>query len=292
MNYKSFWPLFRRTVVAWDAHDAPRWGAALAFYTIVSMAPLVILAMAIVALVFDRAAAQTQLLAEVRNMMGDQGAETVNGMLASAQKPVSGAVASILGVITLVFGASGAFAELQSALNKIWEVGPQRTGSIWRTIQQRFFSFGMVFAVGFLLLASLLLSAALGALGKFFGSLLPVPDSVLGAINFLVALAGITLSFALIFRYVPRAKIRGRVLWTGAAFTALLFTIGKILLGLYVSKAAVGSAYGAAGSLVVVIVWVYYSAMIFLFGAEFTHELSLGREARTTSRPHALENAA
>jgi membrane protein len=270
MNYKAIWSLLSRTFSAWNEHEAPRLGAALAFYTLLSLAPLVILAIAIAALIFGHATAQGQLLGQVESMIGRQGSEAVKGMIEHAQEPASGAFASIIGVITLLFGASGVFGELRSALNRMWDVKPKSEGGLWGTIKQRFFSFGMVFAVGFLLLVSLVISAALAALGKFFGGLLPVPDFVLSAINFVVSLAGVAVLFALIFRYVPEIKVPWRRIWIGATVTALLFTIGKFLIGLYLGKAAVGSAYGAAGSLVVIIVWVYYSAMIFLFGAEFT----------------------
>ena len=269
MNYKTIWPILRQTFFAWDEHEAPRLGAALAFYTILSLAPLVILVIAIVAFVFGHSTAQNQLLGQVDSMIGRQGSDAVKAMIEQAQKPVSGTFASIIGVITLLFGASGVFGEL----NKMWDVKPTSAGGLWETIRQRFFSFGMVLAVGFLLLVSLVTSAALAALGKFFGGLLPMPEFVLNAINFVLSLAGTSVVFALIFRYVPEAKIAWKGIWIGAAVTALLFTIGKFLIGLYLGKAAVGSAYGAAGSLIVVIVWVYYSAMIFLFGAEFTRVL-------------------
>jgi membrane protein len=274
MNYKAIWSIFSQTLSAWNEHEAPRFGAALAFYTILSLAPLVILVVAIVALIFGHSTAQNHLLGQVESMIGHQGSEAVKGMIEHAQKPASGTFASIIGVITLLFGASGVFGELRSALNKIWDVRPE--GGVWGTIKHRFFSFGMVLAVGFLLLVSLVISAALAALGKFFGGLLPMPEFVLSAINFVVSLAGIGVLFALIFRYVPGTKIAWKDAWIGATFTALLFTIGKFLIGLYLGKAAVGSAYSAAGSLVVGTVWVYYSAMIFLFGAEFTHVLNSG----------------
>jgi membrane protein len=266
--------MLSQTFCAWNEHEAPRLGAALAFYTILSLAPLVILVTAIVALIFGHSIAQNQLLSQVESMIGHQGSEAVKGMVEQAQKPASGTFASSIGVITLLFGASGVFGELRSALNKIWDVKPESEGGVWRIVKQRLFSFGMVLAVGFLLLVSLVISAALAALGKFYGEFLPMPEFVLSAINLMVSLAAIAVLFALIFRYVPATKIAWRDVSIGATLTALLFTIGKFLIGLYLGEAAVGSAYGAAGSLVVVIVWVYYSAMIFLFGAEFTHVLN------------------
>jgi membrane protein len=276
MNYKKIWAMLSKTFSAWNEHEAPRLGAALAFYTILSLAPLAILVIAIVALVFGHSTAQNQLLGQVESMIGQQGSEAVKGMIEHAQKPASGTFASILGVITLLFGASGVFGELQSALNKTCDLKPKSEGGVWGTIKQRFFSFGMVLAVGFLLLVSLVISTALAAFGKFCGGFLPMPEFVLSTINVVVSLAGVAGLFALIFRYVPATRIAWKELWIGAAVTAFLFTIGKFLIGLYVGKAAVGSAYGAAGSLVVVIVWVYYSALIFLFGAQFTHVLHSG----------------
>ena len=274
MNYTTIWSMLTQTFAQWNEHEAPRWGAALAFYTILSMAPLVILAIAIISLIFGNSAAQTQLLDQVRSLIGEQGAQAVKAMIESGQKPASGVVASVVGGITLLFGASGVFGELRSALNRMWDVvEPEGDGGFWGAIKQRFFSFALVLAVGFLLLVSLLLSAALAALNKFFSALLPLPGFFLDAINFAVSLTGVAVLFALMFRYLPSTKIAWRSISIGATVTALLFTIGKFLIGLYLGKAAVGSAYGAAGSLVVVIVWVYYSAMIFFFGAEFTHVL-------------------
>jgi membrane protein len=273
--------MLRQTFSAWNEHDAPGLGAALAFYTILSLSPLVILVIAIAALVFEHSMAQTQLLGQVKSMVGHEGSEAVKEMIEQAQMPSSGALASVIGGITLLFGASGVFGELRSALNKMWGGKPKREGGVWRTIKQRFFSFGMVLAVGFLLLVSLVISAALAVLGKFFGGLLPIPEFVLNAINFMVSLAGTAVLFALILRYVPEIKIAWKNVGIGATVTALLFAIGKLFIGLYLGTAAVGSAYCAAGSLVVVIVWVYYSAMIFLFGAEFTHVLDSGGPRRS-----------
>jgi membrane protein len=279
MNYKTIWSMLIQTFSAWNEHEAPRLGAALAFYTILSLAPLVILVVGIAALIFGHFTAQNQLLGQVDSMVGHQGAEAVKGMIEHAQKPASGIFASIIGVITLLFGASGVFGELRSALNEMWGVEPASEGGLWETVKQRFLSFGMVLAVGFLLLVSLVISAVLAALGTFLGGFLAIPVFALSSINFVVSLAAIAVLFALIFRYVPETKIAWKGIWIGATVTALLFTLGEFLIGLYFGKAAVGSAYGAAGSLVVVVVWVYYSAMIFLFGAEFTHvlEVATGR---------------
>lgn len=282
MNYKTIRSILSQTFSAWNEHEAPRLGAALAFYTILSLAPLVILVIAIVALIFGDSTAQNQLLGQAESMIGHEGSAVVKGMIEHAQKPATGTFASIIGVITLLFGASGVFGELRSALNEMWDVQSQSEGGVWGTIKRRFFSFGMVLAVGFLLLVSLVISTALAMLGKFFGGFLPMPEFALSAINFVVSLAGIAVLFALIFRYVPGTKIAWKNVCIGATITALLFTIGKFLIGLYLGKASVGSAYGAAGSLVVVIVWVYYSAMIFLFGAEFTHVLDSGGHRQNT----------
>lgn len=273
MNYKTIWPMFERTFTAWNEHEAQRLGAALAFYAILSIAPLVILVIAMVGLIFGHSTAQAHLLGQVDSMIGQQGSAAVKGMIEQGQKPAASAIASIIGIITLLFGASGVFAELRNDLNKMWDVTPQNEGGLWATIKQRLFSFGMVLSVGFLLLISLLINTILEALGKFFGGLLPMPQFVLEAVNFAISLAATAAMFALIYRYVPATRIAWRNIWIGAGMTALLFTLGKFLIGLYLGKAAVGSAYGAAGSLVVVVVWVYYSSMIFLFGAEFTHVL-------------------
>ena len=273
MNYQSIETLLVRALSEWKKHEAPRLGAALAFYSILSLAPLVILTVAIVVLVFGHSAAQDDLIEQAQNMLGQEGAGAVKAVLQHAQKPASGIVASVIGAITLLFGASGVAGELQSALNRIWDAKSENPGGIWGAVKQRLFSISMVLGVGFLLLVSLVISAALAALGKFYGTLLPMPQFVLDAINFVVSMAGIAVLFALIFRYVPPVSVAWKTAWVGGSVTAVLFTIGKFLIGLYLGKSAVGSPYGAAGSIIAIIVWVYYSAMIFLLGAEFTHVL-------------------
>jgi membrane protein len=248
-------------------------GAALAFYTLLSLAPLVILVVALVSVVLGHSAAEGQIIAQVQGMAGDAAAEAVRGMLQTSDKPAANSVATLVGIVTLLFGASGVFGELRSALNVMWDVTPKNSSGLWSLIRERIFSFGMVLAVGFLLLVSLLASATLAALEKFSASMLPAPPYAMSAINLLISLIAISLMFALIYRFVPETPVRWRDVWVGAIATAFFFTLGKDLLGIYLGRASVGSAYGAAGSLVVLIVWVYYSALIFLFGAELTQLL-------------------
>lgn len=268
-------PLLRRSFTDWIDDDAPRLGAALAFYAILSISPLVILGVAIVSLVFDRSSAQAHLLSQVQAFVGPDGRHALESMLASGHKTSSGIFATIVGFLTLIFGASGVFGELRSALNTIWKVKPESRSGLWGMVRERFFSFGMVMSVGFVLLVSLLASTALAAMTKFFGSLLPITSVVLGVSNFLVSFAGIAVLFGFILKYVPETKVEWSEVRLGATGTAFLFTVGKSLLGLYLGKASPGSAYGAAGSLVVMVIWVYYSAQIFFFGAEFTHVYGL-----------------
>jgi membrane protein len=271
MRAKDLLSILKTTFASWNKHEAPRLGAALAFYTILSLSPLVIIVVAVGGLMFSRSTAQTHILNQVQGMIGPDGGKAVQAMLANAQKPSAGVLGTIVGLLSLLFGASGVFTELRSALNLIWGVKQEETSGIWQLLRERFFSFGMVLSIGFLLLVSLVLSTVLAAIGKFFGGLLPVPSLVLEVINFLVSYIGVAALFGLIFRFVPEAKVRLNKVWLGACVTAILFTIGKTLIGLYLGKTSVGSTYGAAGSVIVVIVWVYYSAQIFFFGAEFTH---------------------
>jgi membrane protein len=271
MSTKDLLSILKTTFAAWNKHEAPRLGAALAFYTILSLSPLVILVVALAGLIFSRSTAQAHILSQVQGMIGSEGGKAVESMLASTQKPAAGILGTTIGLLSLLFGASGVFAELRSALNLIWEVKTEETSGVLGLLRERFFSFGMVLSIGFLLLVSLVVSTVLAAVGKFFGAFLPIPSPVLAVFNFLVSYIGVAVLFGLIFRFVPEAKVRWQNVWLGALATAMFFTIGKTLIGLYLGKASIGSTYGAAGSVIVVIVWVYYSAQIFFFGAEFTH---------------------
>jgi membrane protein len=269
-----FWSAVRRSAICWNEHNAMRLAAALAFYSVLSLAPLVLLTISLTGLVIGVSTAQHQLLTQVQSLLGAQGEMAVRAMLANVTDLHASSIASVIGLATLLFSASQVFAELHSALNLIWQVPRAVTSGLIPLIRERFLSFGLVLSIGLLLLVSLVLSAALAALGDWTGTWLPLPVALLRAPSFLVSLAGITALFALIFKYVPQAHTPWRPVWIGAFLTACLFDIGKALIGLYLGKASVSSTYGAAGSLVAMVIWVYYSSLIFFFGAEFTHVLA------------------
>ncbi len=261
--------LVKDTVSDWSDDNASRLAASLACYTLLSIAPLVVLCVAIAGMVFGREAAQGQIAGELGSVVGAQGAQAIQAIVANAKNPGSGVLATIGGVAVLLFGASGVFGELQAALNTVWEVQPKPGRGIWGVIKDRFFSFTMVLGVGFLLLVSLVLSAALAAVGKYLTLAAPLAP-LWYLVNFLVSLAVTALIFALIYKVIPDVKIAWRDVWMGAIVTTVLFSLGRFLLGLYIGRSSVSSSYGAAGSLVALILWVYYSGQIFLFGAEFT----------------------
>jgi len=278
-QHVSYWKVLKETFAAWQDHNAFRLSASMSFYTILSMAPLVILVIMIVALVFGHSAAQQKIIDQVRYTIGNAGANSVQEMLKTPPKKSTGVIASVVGILTLLFGASSVFGELRDSLNTMWDVKPlPNSNGIMGFVRQRAAMFGMVLAVGFLLLVSLVISVAMATIGKYFTGFLPAPEFVLHLLTSLVSIAGIAVLFALIFKYVPDKKIDWRDVWIGAIATAVLFTLGKVVIGIYLGKAAVGSTYGAAGSLVAVTVWVYYSSLIFFFGAEFTHELACAKE--------------
>jgi membrane protein len=273
---KKLWQILMETVTAWLDHEGPRLAASLSLYSLLSLAPLVILSIALASLAFGRSAAQHAVVSEIRRMMGEDGAQAIRSVIAYGKAPRADSLTSILGILTLLIGASSVFGELQSAMNKIWDE-PGGTGNgIVGLIKSRLFSFAMVLGLGFLLLVSLLFSTALAAVGGYFSTHLSVPHWLLSAANELLSFVAISFLIGLILRYVPDTALRWGDVWEGAIATALLFTVGKALLGWYLGKAAVGSAYGAARSVIVVIVWIYYSAMIFYFGAEFTRIRSRG----------------
>lgn len=268
--WKTAWDLLRETYVEWVDDKGDRLGAALAFYSVLSLAPLLVIVIAIAAAVFGREAARGEIVSQIDGLVGRDGAQAVQEMIIHSQQPATGIVAVLLGVGTLFLGAAGVFGELQDALNTIWEVPTKPSNGIWLFIKKRFFSFAMVFGTGFLLLASLAISTTLQALSEFMNARLSLPAAIWLGVDFLISFGVITLLFGLIFKVVPDVKIAWKDVWIGAVLTALLFIVGKFLLGLYLGRSGLGSAYGAAGSLIVLVVWIYYSAQILFFGAEFT----------------------
>ena len=261
--------VLKATASAWGEDNVPRLGAALAYYTLFSLAPLLIIVIAVSSLVFGEDAAHGRIASEINGLVGEKGAEAIQAMLqnAGAQKS-SGIVATVVGLATLLFGASGVFGELQDALNTIWGVKARSGRGIVDIVRSRFFSFAMVLGIVFLLLVSLVVSAALAALGKFGSG--RVPTTLLHGVDLVVSIGVVAVLFAMIFKIMPDVRIAWRDVWVGAFATSILFTVGKILIGLYLGRSGIGSAFGAAGSLVVVLVWIYYSAQILFIGAELT----------------------
>jgi membrane protein len=272
MQVKLAWQLVKNTLGSWSDDNATRLAAALAFYTVLSIAPLLVLAVAVAGWVFGEDAARGQIATQLSSIVGSQAGEGIQSLLQQAHQPEHSMLGSIIGGVVLLVGASGVFGELQSALNAIWRVKPKPGRGVVGAMRDRFFSFSMVMVVAFLLLVSLVLTALLSAVGAFFEDVLPGGENMWQLINGGMSLLVITCLFALIFKVLPDVKISWRLVWPGAAFTALLFTAGKYALGLYLGRASVSSPYGAAGSLVVLVIWVYYAAQIMFLGAEFTRQ--------------------
>jgi len=270
VNLKGISTLLSATYVKWMEDHAQRMGAALAFYTVFSLAPLLLIVIAIAGSVFGQEAAEGQIIGQIQGFVGEDSAKAIQGMLENAREPSTGLIATAFALVTLLFGATGVFAQLQDALNTIWGVEAQPGLGIIQTLKDRFISFVAVLGSGFLLLVSLVLSAGLAAVGNTLEGVLPAPGAILEAINFLVSFVVITLLFAMIYKLIPNVSNRWKDVWIGAGMTSFLFAIGKSLIGLYLGKSEVGLAYGAAGSLIVILLWVYYASQIFLFGAEFT----------------------
>ncbi len=270
MKLSDIWPLIKEAATAWIDDYAPSMGAAIAYYTMFSLAPLLLIAIAVAALVFGQEVASGEVLAQLRGMMGEEGAQAVQAMLESASQPEQGAMATIVGVLLLIVGATTVFGELQDALDRIWRAPKREGNGLWNLLRSRLLSFGMILGIGFLLIVSLVMSAALSALGKWMGPMFGSWEVVAQLVNFVISFALVSVMFAMIYKIMPRVKIAWRDVWTGAIVTALLFTIGKFAIGLYIGKSGVASAFGAAGSLVVLLLWIYYSTQIFLLGAEFT----------------------
>ena len=264
----------REVVTEWRKDNALSLGAALAYYALFSLAPLLVLIIAIVGLAFGRAAAQGEIVARVAGAVGPEAAKVIEGMIARASAPASGVIATVASLATMLFGASGVFGQLQAALNQIWGVTAGRVRGVRGLVRRRVTSFSLILGIGLLLFLSLVVSAVLAAVNQLLAEHLPVLSALLPPLNFLVSFLMITALFALIFKVLPDAPMHWRDVWFGAAVTALLFTLGKTLIALYLGRTGRTSVYGAAASLVVLLLWVYWSAQILLVGAEFTEVYS------------------
>lgn len=275
----DFFGIIKSAAIGWVNHGAMEMAAAISYYAAFSLAPLLVIAVAIAGLVVDSARAREQVVSQFSEMMGEEGGKLVATMLDNASKPKQGTIAAIIGIVVLVVGASGAFSQLKEALNRTWEVRELPSRGVWRFLRTRVFSFAMVMVIAFLLLVSLAVSAVLTGLSGWASGALPGWAALLQVADVAVSFAFITVLVAVIYRFLPDARIGWRELWIGAPLTALLFTIGKYLIGLYLGQGSPASIYGAAGSLAIILLWVYYSSLIFLFGAEVTraHAQHLGK---------------
>jgi membrane protein len=269
------------SIVAWLDHNASSLGAALAYYTLFSVAPILVIAVAIAGSVFGSDVAETQVLSQMRGLLGDAGAAAVQGLLTSARHSQTKGLAAAVSVITLLVGATSVFGELQKTLDQIWGAPvSDKTVAWWRVLRSRLLSVGLILGVGFLLMVSLLASAALAGLGGWLRTYMMHWNAVLPAIDLILSMALSTFLFSMIFKYVPRESIAWGDVWTGGFVTAALFSIGKSLIGLYLGRSSLSTAYGAAGSVMVLLLWIYYSAQIFLLGAEFTHVFAYAHGSR------------
>lgn len=273
----SWWSLFARAGAQWMAHKDARLGAALAYYSVFSIGPLIVIAVAVAGLLFGQDAVRGEVTAGLKGMLGETGAQALEAMLTSASKPAEGVLAASIGLATLIFAAIGVVVQLKDALNTVWEVKTPPGKGLWGFVRAYVLSFAGVLALGFLLLVSMLISTALAAAGKYLAAF--VPEAALQALSFAVSFLVITCLFAMMFKWLPDAKVRWRDVWLGAAITAALFELGKFLIAFYIGKQGLESTYGAAASIVVVLIWVYFSAQIVLFGAEITNVQAKSRAA-------------
>jgi membrane protein len=255
---------------AWSKDYAPSMGAAISYYTLFSITPLLIIVIAVSGLLFGDEAVRTVVFDQLNALMGEEGAEAVQDMLARSSEPTTGGFAAMLSIVGLLIGATTAFGEIQSALDRIWRAPAYEGSGLWFLLRTRLLSFGMILGLAFLLTVSLITSAALSMIGKWWDGWLGGWEALAHTADVVFNLGFLTVVFALIYKIIPRVKVAWNDVWIGAAVTAILFTIGKVLIGLYIGKSDVTSSFGTAGSLVVVMIWVYYASQIFLFGAELT----------------------
>ncbi|MFO0774834.1 MAG: YihY/virulence factor BrkB family protein [Nitrospiraceae bacterium] len=282
------WALLKQTAEEWSDDKVPRLGAALAYYTVFSIVPLLVIVITLIGVIFRSEAAQGYVIDQLSALMGPQSADAIKDMIRLADRPKTGLFATIIATATLLLGASGLFGQLQEALNDIWGVKAKPGLGLWGYVQARFISLATVLGTAFLLLVSLVMSAGLAAFGAWYQGWLPAPEFVLQALELLLSIAVTTGLFAMMFKLLPDIDIDWADVWIGAALTAVLFTVGKFAIGLYIGKSDIGTAYGSAGSLVIFLVWVYYSAQIFLFGAEFTQVFAKEEGGHVVPMEHAV----
>ncbi len=271
MKFKPAWSLIKAIFLKWLDDEPFQSAAALSYYTLFSMAPLFVISIAVAGFVFDRAAAQNQIVSTIQGLIGQESAQAVQAMIQSANyRPKTGMISTLLGGIIILVGAGGVVGQLQTSLNTIWGVQAPSDSGVRDFIRKRFISFAMILGVGFLLLVSLAVSALISGLTQFVGSWFGGAAVLAHLLDIVISFGFITLLFAMIYKFLPDVQIQWKDVWTGAALTSILFTIGKFLIGFYLGSSGVTSIYGAAGSLITVLLWVYYSSLIFLLGAEFT----------------------
>lgn len=268
---KNWWGLVKKAASSWVDDYAPSMGAALSYYSVFSLAPLLVIVIAVAGAIFGEEAARGEVFAQLSGLMGADAATAIEELLHAASRPKAGMVSAVVGIVVLLVGATTVFAELQDALDRIWRA-PVREGSsgLWSLLRARFLSFGMILGIAFLLMVSLVMSAAVSALGKWWAPAFGGWEMLAQSINALAGFVFTTVVFAMIYKIMPRVRVRWHDVWLGALVTALLFTVGRTLIGLYIGKTGLASGFGAAGSLAIIFVWVYYSAQIFLMGAELT----------------------
>jgi membrane protein len=291
MTFKRLFRLLKASFQEWQNDKASRLAAALAYYTVFSLSPLLILAIAIAGAIFGEQAARGEIVGQIQGLLGQEGAQAVQTAIENANQPNVSSIASIISIIVLLFGASGVFVQLQDALNTIWNVKVNPEAGFGNLIRKRLLSFSMILVIGFLLLVSLIISAALSGISHYLNDMIPGLDLLWQLLNIVISFVVITLLFAFIYKYLPDVEIQWRDVWIGAAITALLFTLGKWILGVYLGQSSFGSTYGAAGSLVVLLAWVYYSAQILFFGAEFTQVYARRYGSQIVPDRHAVRTS-
>ena len=267
---KNLWILLKDSAIAWDDDDIVSQGAALAYYTVFALSPLLILMIVLSSIGFGEEAASGHLVDQIRGLIGVEGARFVQSMITNAYQADSNVLAAVVSVVMVLLGASAVFVQLRSSLNAIWRVTHKPMGTIRRFLQARLFAFAIILGIGFLLLVSLVFSAALAAVSDYLGRNIGPLAGLMSIIDSLVSFVGITIMFALMFKFIPDAIVTWSDVWVGAAVTSVLFAVGKLAIGLYLGNGAIGSTFGAASSLVIIMLWAFYSAQIVLFGAEFT----------------------